>query len=102
MIEIYRKNTNTISFSDLKNLNTGEMVTAASVTFDIRDQAGAVVFSGIMSATETPGSYRGIIPETLSLPATVYDIEIEANGGENQVLYYDETLTVADRRADVY
>ena len=102
MIEIFRQNTNTLDLTNLKNLGTGELLSTAAVTFDIRDMSGSVVYSGILAAAAQAGAYVGSIPSDASLPGAKYKLEIEANAGPGQVLHYDETLVVSDRPADVF
>lgn len=102
MIEIYRKNTNALTFNNLKNYLTGELISQAAITFDIRDAGGTTVYSGSMIAGAAAGEFRGIIPETVDLPRSEYDIELEADAGAEQVLSYSEKLIVRDRQADVF
>jgi len=82
MLPIYINSDTIVRLDELQNPTDDSYVDAATVTFTLKDFAGAEVSGAVaISMTYVPGSngrYEGLIAETVSLglPGTEYDLEV--------------------------
>lgn len=97
---IYRSNDNVVELSAVTNGQTAALIGSATVEVTLTDSAGtAITATGVSwpvtmaAVTGATGTYRGVLPYTLSLTAdTVYYAAITCDGGSD--LYASWSLPV--------
>ena len=95
---------NVLEVSGLRNGMTGALLTSASVTVHLRDQAGADAGGGswpqaMAEDSEIPGTYRTTLADTLTLtPGVRLTAEIIADGGPGLRASWFIDITTKRRR----
>ena len=98
MLTIYHLNDNIIELTGLKDSTTGNVLSTATVTFDLQELDGTSVSSGTMTADSAElGTYRGNIPDSISLSSELYNLFIYANAGAGLQATWKLLVAATDR-----
>src|SRR3990172_8268202 len=86
---IYKGNDHVIELQDLKDGSTGTIIPSATVSCTLRDSTNTPVTGqtwpiSMDPVVGTPGTYRGILEDDLSLlPGAIYTAEILVDAGSD-------------------